>query len=209
MRKLILTIVIIAFAAVLVQFGRVGLYAYQSYTKPTDAALVLGAAVWTDRPSPVFKERIKHAIHLYKTGQVRHIIFTGGKSPEDKISESHAAFEYALAQGVPAEAMIEESRSTLTYENLLFSKPLIHTLNFKDVLIVSDPLHMKRAMVMANDLEITAHPSPTPTTRYQGLKTKAKMLISETLYLTGYELRITLESVDKSAVRKAITDLFE
>jgi uncharacterized SAM-binding protein YcdF (DUF218 family) len=209
MRKLFFTILVIAFAAVAAQLGRVALFAYDTHPEPADAALVLGAAVWTDRPSPVFKERINHAIDLYKSGRVKYLIFTGGLSQGDKISEAHAAFEYARSLDVPAEAIIEENKSTLTYENLLFSKPILQAHGLKSIMIVSDPLHMKRAMVMAKDLAIPAHPSPTPTTRYQSIKSKTKMLISETLYLTGYELRITLESVQKSAVRKAITDLFD
>ncbi len=50
------------------------------YKEPqSDAALVLGAAVWQGKPSPVFEERIKHAIKLYTQGKVHTLIFTGGK----------------------------------------------------------------------------------------------------------------------------------
>lgn len=48
--------------------------------KTADAAIILGAAAWYKRPSPVFEERINHGIWLYKNGYVKKLIATGGKS---------------------------------------------------------------------------------------------------------------------------------
>jgi energy-coupling factor transporter ATP-binding protein EcfA2 len=56
-----------------------------------DAAIVLGAAVYTDRPSPVFEERIRHGVALYKAGRVRLLVMTGGRDPGDRLSEAEAA----------------------------------------------------------------------------------------------------------------------
>ena len=55
--------------------------AYSALSAPVkaDAAVVLGAAVWRGQPSPVFRERINHAIELYQDEQVQSIIFTGGQ----------------------------------------------------------------------------------------------------------------------------------
>lgn len=50
----------------------------------TDAAVVLGAAIWGDAPSPVFEERINHAIWLYQHDYVNFLIFTGGKGDGDQ-----------------------------------------------------------------------------------------------------------------------------
>ena len=151
-----------------------------------DAAIVLGAAVWDGQPSPVFEERIKHGIWLYQHQRVNTLIFTGGVGAGDTQSEAQVAKEYAIAHGVPASAILLEGRSKYTRENLRFIQPVIVEAGVQTVLIVSDPLHMKRAMRMATDFGLQAKPSPTPTTRYQSVKAKAKMLWSETKYYLGY-----------------------
>ncbi|GAL02189.1 EpiH/GdmH-related protein [Photobacterium aphoticum] len=151
-----------------------------------DAAIVLGAAVWDGQPSPVFEERINHGIWLYQHHKVKTLIFTGGVGAGDTQSEAQVAKAYAIAHGVPASAILLEGRSKYTRENLRFIQPVIVEAGVQTVLIVSDPLHMKRAMCMATDFGLQAKPSPTPTTRYQSMKAKAKMLWSETKYYLGY-----------------------
>jgi uncharacterized SAM-binding protein YcdF (DUF218 family) len=154
-----------------------------------DAAVVLGAAVWTEEVSPVFKERINHAVNLYRKGQVRRLIFTGGQGNPGEPTESSAARDYALQSGVSASAILIEEKSHNTYENILYAKQLADAHGIKKVLIVSDPLHMKRAMAMATDAGLAADPSPTPSTRYQGLKSQIGLLAHETYYYIGYLLR--------------------
>ena len=161
-------------------------YAARSDASAADAAIVLGAAVWTDRPSPVFEERIKHAIHLYESGTVKHIVFTGGVGQPGELAESIIARNYAIARGVPAEDTSYETASTITWENLHEAQKLLAAGRPKRVLIVSDPLHMRRAMLMAHDLGINAYPSPTPTTRYTGLRTRIDFLFRETYFYALY-----------------------
>ena len=133
--------------------------------EPADAAIVLGAAVWGTDVSPVFKERINHALELRRSGKVRRIIFTGGQGNRNELTESSAARQYAIQQGIsPADILVEESSHT-TYENLLFAREVAVARGLTRVLIVSDPLHMKRAVTMAIDLGLDAHPSPKPGIR--------------------------------------------
>jgi uncharacterized SAM-binding protein YcdF (DUF218 family) len=154
-----------------------------------DAAVVLGAAVWTDKVSPVFKERINHAINLYRVGQARKLIFTGGQGNPGEPTESPGARDYALQSGVPASDILIEEQSHTTYENIIYAKQLAEAHGIHNVLIVSDPLHMKRAMTMAEDAGLVAEASPTPSTRYQGLSSQMSLLAHETYYYTGYLLR--------------------
>src|ERR1041384_4179099 len=153
-----------------------------TYDGPADAAVVLGAAVWTKDPSPVFKERINHAVNLYRKGRVRKLIFTGGQGNPGEPTEASAARDYALQSGIPASDILIEDKSHTTYENVLNAKQLADAQGIRTVLIVSDPLHMKRAMTMAQDVGFAAHPSPTPSTRYQGMR----VLMRETYYYLGY-----------------------
>ncbi|MEJ8544517.1 YdcF family protein [Brevibacillus borstelensis] len=153
----------------------------------TDAALVLGAAVWDSQPSPVFRERIDHAIWLYQNGYVGGILFTGGKSADSPEAESEVARDYAIKHGVHPADILAEDRSTITEENLSYALEVARSANWHSFTIVSDPLHMKRSMAMAHDLGMEAYSSPTPTSAYQSLKTKAPFFLRELFYYLGYQ----------------------
>lgn len=156
----------------IVQFGKV------TDNTPTNAAIVLGAAVFEDQPSPVFEGRLRHAVSLYKQGIVGALIFTGGRSTEDSLAEAEVGMRYALAQGVPREVIYYETTSKITAENLHYAKELTHFLTYT---IVSDPLHMKRAMHLAAQQGIVAYSSPTPYSAYQSWYTKLPFLLRETV----------------------------
>ncbi|HEY8560072.1 MAG TPA: YdcF family protein [Pyrinomonadaceae bacterium] len=160
-----------------------------------DAGIVLGAAVWGERLSPVFQERVNHAIDLYRAGKIRKIIFTGGRGNADEETEADAARRFALADGVPAEDILTEDKSTSTYENLAYAKPIADANRLKTVLLVSDPLHMKRSVAIAKSLSYAVSPSPTPTTRYQGFKSRMKLLSHETYYYAGFLLSRTFSAL--------------
>lgn len=153
---------------------------------PADVAIVLGAAISDGEVSPVYRERINHAITLYEEGTVDFIILTGGFSEGSYKSDSQVAKEYALSQDVPEERILIEEKSTITEENLEFSKEVMEENDLETAIIVSDPLHMKRAMLMAKDYNITALSSPTTTSMYKSLKTKIPFLLREEFFYIGY-----------------------
>jgi uncharacterized SAM-binding protein YcdF (DUF218 family) len=153
-----------------------------------DAAVVLGAAVYHDYPSPVFRERINHAIDLYNQGNVGAIIFTGGVGRGDNLAESEAARNYAVAAGVPEGDIWIETVSVNTYQNLERANRIVETQGFETVVIVSDPLHMRRAMEYAADLGMQAEPSPTPTSRYRSVRSQSSFLLREVYFLSLYRL---------------------
>jgi hypothetical protein len=96
------------------------------------------------------------------------LVMTGGLGPGDRATEAEAARLWSLAQGVPPEAIAVETRSRTTQENLAFARPILARHGLRTVLLVSDPLHMRRSVAIARRLGIEAAPSPTPTTRYTG-----------------------------------------
>ena len=144
-----------------------------------DLALVLGAAVYDDVPSPVFAARIDHAISLWKDKQVSRILFTGGRAQGDRLAEAQAARARAVAAGVPDGAIITEEASRTTMENLVFAQPGNLGYSGGSVLLVSDPLHMRRALTMARDLGYDAEPAPTPSTRYRSVHSKVPFALRE------------------------------
>jgi len=188
-KKVLLVLVAASIVAVSVIAVQIYTYADNVANVQGDAAIVLGAALWGKDLSPVFRERVNHAIQLYRSRKVRKLIFTGAQGSQNEPSESAAARRYAVENGVPIEDILIEESSHTTYENLFYAKQVADAHGLKKVLIVSDPLHMKRAVVMAKDLGLEAYPSPTPSTRYQSLGSQFQLLMHETYYYMGYLIR--------------------
>lgn len=149
---------------------------------PADVIIVLGAAAYDSNPSPVFKERIRHGIALYERGLAQHLLFTGGFGNGARFSESQVARSYALKQGVPAQAILIETQSRTTRQNLQQAKLLMQAKGFRTAVIVSDPLHMARALRLARELGIEALGSSTPTTRFRSFDTRKRFLLQEVYF---------------------------
>jgi len=184
--KIVLAIIAVTVVVFTVTAARIYRYSSVAIDKQADAAVVLGAAVWSQNVSPVFRERINHAVDLYRKGKVRKLIFTGGQGNSNEPTEAAAASSYAQANGIPIQDILVEQKSHTTFENIVNAKHLADANSLKTVLIVSDPMHMKRAMTMARDVGLIAYPSPTPTTRYVGWRTQMSELARETFYYLGY-----------------------
>ncbi len=142
-------------------------------------AIVLGAAVYGDQPSPVFRERIRHAVTLYKKNRVKRLVFTGGFGAGKHHSESAVARDWAIRNGVPADAIIIEERSKTTYQNLIEARKLLQTDQNSRMFIVSDPMHMARALRMGRSLGLNVDGAPTSTSRYKRWRTKTSFLANE------------------------------
>lgn len=164
------------------------LYSKTTSTMQADAAIVLGAAVWGNRPSPVYRERLEEALALYKNHRVRYLVFTGGTPELGYPSEGEVGQRFALRQGVPASAILYEEASHSTWQNLSNAQLLLSPLHAQWVLLVSDPLHMRRAVAMAEELGLHAAPSPTPSSRFHSILTRGKFLWRETWLYLGYTL---------------------
>lgn len=179
-----ITGVIILFLAYIV--GSIFYFSTVDQKRHADAAIILGAAAWYKRPSPVFEERIRHGLWLYQNGYVKKLIMTGGKSLRAPYSEAYVARRFALKKHIPADVILIEEDSHNTRENLKNAKQLMQAHGLRTAIIVSDPFHMKRAMSIANDLDIEAYSSPTPTTRYESTSQSLKFLFQETWHMIAY-----------------------
>lgn len=150
----------------LLWWSAAGIAVYSQWSSETtaDAAVVLGAAAWGNRPSPIFRERINHAVQLYQSGRVERLIFTGGVGIKSSTPEALVARDYAMRRGVPMQAIIVETQSQSTAGNLRNAQIVAAANEVDSLLIVSTPFHMRRAMLIAERLQLNAEPSPTRTT---------------------------------------------
>jgi uncharacterized SAM-binding protein YcdF (DUF218 family) len=179
---------ILLIVAILANYLAWSIYNYPNTSTPVqaDAAIVLGAAAWGERPSPVFRERINYALELYQAGMVRKLIFTGGQADASEPAEAMVAQQYATERSIPEIDIFIETRSQSTRENLYYAQQIAWQNGLTRIFIVSDPLHLKRAVLIAQDLGMDAYPAPTPTTRYQSLSSQLSFLVRETYYYTAY-----------------------
>ena len=183
-----LSVVLLAVLALV--FTAVGIVSYgrEDHKTACDVAIVLGAGTQDGEVSPVYRERLNHGIWLYENGYVDYLILTGGIGEGNTISDAEAAKQYVMLKSVPENIIFIEEKSTITEENLEYAKELMDSNSLNTAIIVSDPLHMKRAMLMAGDYGIDACSSPTPSTMYKSFKTKFSFLIREEFFYIGYSI---------------------
>lgn len=148
-----------------------------------DVVIVLGAAAYDARPSPVFEERIRHGLDLYRAGYAPKLIFTGGFGGSGaRFSESQVARRYALRHDVPQQDILIETVSRTTRQNLEQARALMEAHGMHRAIIVSDPLHMARALRLCRELGIDALASSTPSTRFRSFHTSWRFLLQEVYF---------------------------
>jgi len=126
-----------------------------------DAVVVLGAAQYDGRPSPIFQARLDHAVSLVLSGAAPYLVVTGGRAPGDRVTEADVARQYAIDHGVPAESIFAEETGTDTLTSLRNVKAIFDGEGLRRGLFVSDRTHMLRVLIIADDLGMEAYGSPT------------------------------------------------
>jgi uncharacterized SAM-binding protein YcdF (DUF218 family) len=135
----------------------------QDERRQADAIVVLGAAQYDGRPSPVFAARLSHAVELYHEGLAPMFVVTGGRIPGDVTTEAAVARQYAIDHGVPEGAIIGEDAARNTLASMRSVATLMRDHGLRSAVFVSDPTHMLRVLRMAADLGIDGYGSPTTT----------------------------------------------
>lgn len=124
------------------------------------AIVVLGAAQYDGRPSPVLEARLAHALELYEQGTAHSVVVTGGKQAGDRFTEASAGYTYLRDRGVPDAAIIREEQGANTWEQLAAAARLLRLRNIDDVILVSDDYHAYRLDRIASELGLQAQVSP-------------------------------------------------
>jgi len=146
----------------LVAFVSVLVVSRQEQARPVPAIIVLGAAQYNGKPSPVLKARLDHAAQLYADSVAPLIVLTGGVATGDKTSEAEAAAAY-LDKTVPAPALVVLPAGRTTDESIAAAAEWCRGYGITEVVVVSDPFHMLRVRLEARRQGLTAYTSPTRT----------------------------------------------
>jgi uncharacterized SAM-binding protein YcdF (DUF218 family) len=132
-------------------------------SRPAGAIVVLGAAQYVGRPSPVLRARLDHAIDLWRHGFAPILIVTGGTGAGDTTSEAAVSQRYAMQRGIPSQRILLETEGRTTSESMAAVAALMGSQGRTDVLLVSDPFHMLRLTILARRHGLQPFASPTPT----------------------------------------------
>ena len=133
----------------------------QDQRRPVDAIVVLGAAQYNGRPSPVLRARLDHAIQLYHEGLAPRIVVTGGVGRGDTTSEALVGQHYLIANGIPASAVVVQPQGRSTQASMTAVADWLESEHLARVILVSDPFHMFRLRLEARRTDLEAYTSPT------------------------------------------------
>jgi uncharacterized SAM-binding protein YcdF (DUF218 family) len=130
--------------------------------RPADVIVVLGAAEYRGRPSPVLERRLNHALWLYHQGLAPRILTTGGKGGDPVFSEGEVARAYLSKHDVPAEAILVESEGDSTVYSTAAAAEIMRRMNLKSCIVVSDGYHIYRVKRMLQSDGMRVYGSPRP-----------------------------------------------
>lgn len=125
----------------------------------SDAIVVLGAAQYDGRPSPVLEARLRHALDLYERGLAPRIVVTGGRQDGDTFTEATSGYNWLRDEDVPDSAILKEVDGHNTFESLQATARFLRARGFDEVLLVSDGYHAMRVAGIAREVGLEPHVS--------------------------------------------------
>ncbi len=150
-------------AYLVVTFVQVQMASQRDDRRPADAVVVLGAAQYDGRPSPVLRGRLDHAYDLWDQGVSERIVLTGSKLPGDRFTEAFAGFTYLRGRGVPESALTIVDDGDSTWESLAAADRILDAEGVGPITLVSDGYHNARLQGIADELGMDAVTSPSTT----------------------------------------------
>ena len=162
-RRVIAAILLVIIAVPLYAVAVTWHAANNPLTRNGDVIVVLGAAQLDGRPGEVLQARLDEAKRIYDLGLAPSIITVGAGAPGDRTTEAASGKYWLTTNGIKSKNVtaLEVGRDTwVSTENYV---KFMKLKKMKDVIIVTDPFHCRRAMTMANDLGVVATCSPVQT----------------------------------------------
>jgi uncharacterized SAM-binding protein YcdF (DUF218 family) len=161
--RLIASIVLAVIAIWAASMAAVIFFSWIDQARPAESIVVLGAAQYAGRPSPVLKARLDHGIDLWNRGMGKLLVLTGGRGHGDTTSEAEVGRTYARKRGVPDTAILLENEGRTSRESMLGVAELLQKRGIKTAILVSDPFHMLRLSIIGRRFGLTPYTSPTRT----------------------------------------------
>ncbi len=178
------------------------LFGRRDEARDVDAIVVLGAAQYDGRPSPVLRARLDHAVQLYTAGYSSRLILTGGVGIGDTVSEAEVGARYVANAGVDRAHILLERSGLSSAESLVAVARLMEGHGLQSAVLVSDPFHMLRLRILATRLGIRAYSSPTRSSPIASGSTEEWRLVArESLILPSLAVGELIGSVVRARDR--------
>ena len=182
LRRILTIIVVTVFALWAVSAAAVLVWSSRDEARPAQAIVVLGAAQYAGKPSPVLRARLDHALELWNRHLASLLILTGGTGAGDTTSEAAVGRNYARKHGVPDSAILVENEGRTTSESMRAVAAMLEVRGLQSALLVSDPFHMLRLRILARRFGFTPYTSPTQTSPISpNREARWKYIFSESL----------------------------
>ena len=168
MRRLLVAAFVVAVLALIVYLGVVTVQIHQQSARdeaqPADVIIVLGAAEYRGRPSPVLKGRLDHGLELYRRKLAPRILTTGGAGGDPDYTEGGVGRAYLTRNGVRSEDIIVEPEGESTMHSTAAAAEIMRRMDLRSCILVSDGYHVFRAKKMLEFRGITVYGSPRAVT---------------------------------------------
>ena len=182
-------ILLLAFGAWVASLAAVWLWGRTDNARPASAIVVLGAAQYAGRPSPVLRARLDHAVLLWERRLAPRLVLTGGMGDGDTTSEAAVGRRYVMKRGIPDSAILIEAQGRTTSESMRRVAGMMASQPSRGVILVSDPFHMLRLAILARRHGLVPHTSPTRTSPISASRTEVWR------YSLGESLKVPLALV--------------
>ena len=143
-----------------VTFVQVWMASRHDAAQPVQAIIVLGAAQYDGRPSPVLQARLDHAVDLYEKKIAPIIVLTGGNQPGDRYTEAYAGSVYLRKAGIPGDALQLETGGRNSWQSLAATARFLKQEGIREVVLVTSPYHSLRVVHIAAEVGLDGHASP-------------------------------------------------
>lgn len=181
-RRILTVVVIVTFALWIASAAAVLVWSSRDEAQPAQAIVVLGAAQYAGKPSPVLRARLDHGLDLWNRHLASLLILTGGTGAGDTTSEAAVGRTYARKKGVPDSAILVENAGRTTSESMRAVAGMLEVRGLTTALLVSDPFHMLRLRILARRFGFTPYTSPTQTSPISpNREARWKYIFSESL----------------------------
>lgn len=176
--------------------SQINALAGQDNAQSADAIAVFGAAEYDGRPSPVLHARLDHAVDLYRR-QIAPIVITlgGGSDKDSGNTEGGVGRDYLLANGIPFNDIIAETRSIDTEQQVHRLTAIAHENNLNHIVVVSDGTHMFRIRALCQEAGLDVYTSPRPALGHIDTYDFVMRYVHEVVSYTALRLHLNVSSL--------------
>ncbi len=157
-------------------------------SRPADVIIIMGAAEYRGKPSPVLRARLDHGLDLFRRGLAPRILTTGGAGGDPVFTEGEVGRTYLVRNGVPSEAILLEAEGESTMHSTAAAAEIMRRMNLKSCIVVSDGYHIYRVKKMLEFRGLNVYGSPRRSEvkgKWREYWTYVRQAVGHTLWRIG------------------------